>query len=308
MMGYSPSMVEASLSDTLFAHASIEAGHLDPEDFMRGARHLQNRLEPVAPWLAQAKTVCRGDAQDAPVSTCFMIDDYTSSIRAPSVVIPRLLESATNCGISIDYLVRESAFTSEAHSVAKLVADCLPKSYLRIQEDTDLSVASVSLSDSHGQSPPKDRKDDEDCGPSQAVSPHSICLAAELWTDSSAGRKWSCAFLAAVWQLARLGLLDDKSQAYLTPQMLDQGTELPQWQYLPPVIQVNHEAAPFNAYRTLSILGTRYLTVEAAVRTIMKQVSLPADILQRAKACSKRESIVITHKVAERISYIFVGT
>ena len=44
---------------------------------------------------------------------------------------------------------------------------------------------------------------------------------------------------------------------------------------LPAVVQLNPAAAPFCAYRTLTLMDTQYLPVEMAVRTILGQVAVP---------------------------------
>ncbi|CAM5724891.1 hypothetical protein SVIOM342S_03063 [Streptomyces violaceorubidus] len=52
-----------------------------------------------------------------------------------------------------------------------------------------------------------------------AARRHSVFLDVELWSDDADGqRTWSCPFLAAVWQLARLGLLRNEGEAVLAPQ------------------------------------------------------------------------------------------
>ncbi|CAM5273688.1 putative protein OS=Streptomyces tendae OX=1932 GN=GUR47_09790 PE=4 SV=1 [Streptomyces tendae] len=52
-----------------------------------------------------------------------------------------------------------------------------------------------------------------------AARRHSVFLDVELWSDDADGeRLWSCPFLAAVWQLARLGLLRHEGEAVFDPQ------------------------------------------------------------------------------------------
>lgn len=299
-------LMMASRPDGLFAHASIEVGHLGPRNFTRGTTHLQHRLNPIGPWINYAKNALSGNRPNAPISTCFMIDDYTESIRSPSEVFPRLLEASRRCNIEIDYIVRESALTDDPHSIASLVVDCLPKSKLVIRQRSDPQVASTTLADDDAKFSLEEEAAEELSG-AQMSMPQSIYLSTELWTDSTSGKKWSCAFLAAVWQLARLGLLDDKSQAYLAPHAMDQFQNLSQWQNVPPVIQVSDKAAPFRAYKTLSILGSHYISVEAAVRTILRQAAVPPEIFERVTTSSDREGIIIPEKIVDRINYIFIG-
>src|SRR3546814_14147440 len=45
----------------------------------------------------------------------------------------------------------------------------------------------------------------------------SVFMDVELWSETDKGRLWSCPFLAAVWQLARLGLLRHLGEPVLAP-------------------------------------------------------------------------------------------
>ncbi len=127
----------------------------------------------------------------------------------------------------------------------------------------------------------------------------------ELWSGTGEQRLWSCAFLASVWQLVRLGLLRDDGRAVLAPVPSDAG-ELPtEWDAMPPVLRLNPRAAPFTAYLTCSVLPGRFLPVEHAVRVILDQVHVEAEPLRQVAERSGSENFAVPAGIAERTSYVF---
>mgnify|MGYP001097357433 CR=1 FL=1 len=56
-----------------------------------------------------------------------------------------------------------------------------------------------------------------------AARNHSVFMDVELWSEKDGRRLWSCPFLAAVWQLARLGLLRHLGEPVLPPTPWDGG-------------------------------------------------------------------------------------
>src|SRR5207253_7974657 len=101
---------------------------------------------------------------------------------------------------------------------------------------------------------------------------HSVFVDVELWSEKDGRRTWSCAYLAAVWQLLRLGILRNAGANVVHPVVLN-GNLPDDWDDLPPVAQLNPNATPFCAYRTMSVLPTRFLHIEHAVRIILQQVA-----------------------------------
>jgi hypothetical protein len=111
------------------AHLSVELGHLYMEDYRAGPARLQQLFERVAPWARTASGQPPGQqpgqqpgqpsdqparARHAPgrrregrVSTCFLIDDYFSTLSSPHEIVPALLAAAHDSGLAIDYLARE---------------------------------------------------------------------------------------------------------------------------------------------------------------------------------------------------------
>src|SRR2546430_3070164 len=123
---------------------------------------------------------------------------------------------------------------------------------------------------------------------------HSIFLDVQLWSTPDGQRRWSCASLAAVWQLVRLGLLRNSGDAVLQPFRLDEDEVIPSnWDALPAVYQVNAQAAPFTAYRTLSVLSAQFLPVEHAVRSILSQVSIEKTVTEQLTKRSRAEGLTI---------------
>jgi hypothetical protein len=287
------------------SHLSIEVGHVDPQSLWRGPEHLKHHLQRVTPWLGPARTAYVNADSGARTSTCFLVDDYTAPIPPPSEVIPKLLEAAGQCGIGIDYLVRESAYAGrDARSLARHIENGTAHGDSRPAGEPGLSVATSGwLSD--GERRPSSLTAG---GPvvvdSKQIEPSdSIFMDIRLWPGNSSGQGWSCSFLAAAWQLSRLGLVDVTGRPYGMPW---EKSSLSRWDELPPVIQLNQDAAPFHAYRTVSILESQYLPIEAAVRVILKRVSEP-EMLKRLAAQGGREDARLPEKLVDRINYVFVG-
>jgi hypothetical protein len=118
---------------------------------------------------------------------------------------------------------------------------------------------------------------------------------------------WSCAFLASVWQLVRLGLLRHHGEPAVVPEPLNED-ELPtEWPRMPAVVQLNPKAQPFGAYRTTSVLRSQFLPVELAVRTILGQVSADRTVLDELDKRAAHEGITIPAQVIQRVGYAFMS-
>jgi hypothetical protein len=295
------------------SHVSIELGHLYMEDFEAGPERLREQFRRVAPWAATVRSGWqdRVPGRRARVSTCFLIDDYFSRFSTPAELIPMVLEAAAESDLTIDYLARESACAaSDGVELAKLVEDRLVDdpspdtngSRPPVKETGWLcngarspQVGSVqAMGKAHRWAPPVQN----------AKRGHSIFVDVELWDENGGKRTWSCPFLAAVWQLLRLGLL--RTQGRLPLQPVPRENSFPDdWESLPAVIQLNPAATPFSAYTTLSVLSPRFLPVELAVRTILSQVAVDGDVLEQVVARSGGEGIRLEEELVDRISYVF---
>jgi len=301
------------------SHVSVELGHLYMEDFEAGPGRLREQFRRVAPWLATVRELWRARVPGGRprVSTCFLIDDYFSRFSTPAELVPMVLEAAAEQDLTIDYLARESACAqfedprSGRVELARLVEDRIVDdpppgtdgSRPPVKETGWLCNGSRSPRTTPLQAMGKARPWEP---PAQnAKRGHSIFVDVELWDERGPRRTWSCPFLAAVWQLLRLGLLRSEGRVPLTPVAVD-GDWPRDWDGLPALVRLNPQAAPFSAYTTLSVLSPRFLPVELAVRTILSQVAVDDEVLRQVAARSESEGIRLEEELVDRISYVFV--
>ncbi|TCO47267.1 hypothetical protein EV192_1177 [Actinocrispum wychmicini] len=289
------------------SHLSLELGHVYMEDFEAGPERLGAQLRRVARWAELAGRV--GLPDRARVSTCFLIDDYFTRFASPAEVVPMLLDVAERSGLRIDYLARESACAqADGVPLASLVAGRL---------------TAVPPVGSNGSRPPTSETGWLSNGERSPVAGgeamrrsswqppveidarnHSVFVDVELWHDKDNRRTWSCAYLAAVWQLLRLGLIRNGTEAVAQPRAWT-GDFPGEWDDLPPITKLNPEAKPFSAYRTFSVLPARFLPVENAVRIILSQVSTAGDVLDQIMDRSARDNFELSPDLTQRVDYLF---
>lgn len=294
------------------AHVSLELGHLYTEDFEAGPQRLRAHFARVRPWADTARTVAAGGRRPR-VSTCFLVDEYCTRFSTPAALLPVVLTEAEHAGLVIDYLARESGCA---------VADGVP-----VAEGVKARLVESPPPGSDGSRPPVSQtgwlangrrspgvRSAEAMADATVWQPpaettarrHSIFLDAELWDEPSGRRVWSCTFLAAVWQLARLGLLRHFGVPVLHPVPWTAGEDFPgDWDALPPLIQLNPSAAPFCAYRTCSVLPSRLLPVEHAVRVVLDQVNVEPQALRQVAERAFGEGLSVPEEIPDRISYVF---
>ncbi|WP_395571472.1 SCO2522 family protein [Streptomyces sp. BK79] len=297
------------------AHLSLELGHLYMEDFEAGPQRLRRHFAEVRTWAEAARTAAtaRAGGKRARISTCFLIDDYFTRFSTPADVVPMLLAEAERAGLTVDYLARESACAVTgtvpvAEAVAgRIVESPPPGSYglrppaaqtgwLANGERGPVARAPQAMKRAVAWEPPRET----------AARRHSVFLDVELWSDDADGhRTWSCPFLAAVWQLARLGLLRHEGEAVLVPRPHTTTGFPDTWDDLPALLRLNDRADPFCAYRTCSVLPTRFLPVEHAVRVILDQVEVDPGALAQVAERSGREHLAVPGPVADRVSYVY---
>ncbi len=298
------------------AHLSIELGHLYMDDFEAGPARLLEQFHRVAPWAAVSRTVAAEQlpARATPrVSTCFLIDDYFTRFSTPDKVITMLVSTAAEAGLQIDYVARESACAvADGVELARVVESHLVS---EPPERTDGSRPPTSVTGwlTNGERSPTQRPGAAMAAPRQwqpprqsAVQNHSIFLDVELWNENAGTRLWSCPFLAAVWQLQRLGLIRHLGRPVADPRPASVEDLPADWDALPPVIQLNPAAAPFRAYRTFSVLSARFLPIEVAVRTILGQVAVAAPVADQVDARARGEKVVLPAELVDRIGYAFM--
>lgn len=290
------------------SHLSLELGHMYMEHLLDGPETLRRHFARVSPW---ADFVRARYPAPLRISTCFLVDDYFSQVTSPKKLVPELLEAAHDAGLAIDYLVRESACASAGElSPAELVLG-------RIVSDPPRG--------SNGLRPPvhvtgwvsnsRERLRPDGLGEALATRPwrppeqngarsHSICAEVQLWDEQDGQRRWSCAMLSAVWQLLRLGLLRHQGKPVISPSRWT-GEYPDRWDDLPPLVQLADGARPFAAFRTMSLLETRFADVETAVRTILDQVSVDPAVAGQTAAQAAAQKIDLPGDVVGRIAHVF---
>ncbi|GAB7108283.1 SCO2522 family protein [Streptomyces phaeofaciens JCM 4814] len=308
-----------------FSHLSLELGHLYMEDFVEGPSRLRRHFASVRPWVDAARAgVGPLPAGRRPrISTCFLIDDYFSRLSTPAELIPPLLAAAAEAGLTIDYLARESGCASPSPAPG----EAAHRDRTELAEAVLHRLVELPPPGSNGFRPPVSRTGWLTNGrraPAQRTSAaldstgvvwqppgetgargHSVFMDVELWSGPEEERTWSCAFLASVWQLVRLGLLRDNGRAVMTPtDWFDK--EFPaEWDALPPVLKLNSAADPFTAYVTCSVLPARFLPVEHAVRVILDQVHVEDEAVRMVAERSAGEGFTVPAGVVDRTSYVF---
>ncbi len=322
---------ERRVASVPLAHLSIELGHLYMEDFAAGLQHLRQCFKQVAPWANAARQACADSLQSqraqqgrygqegrrtrARISTCFLVDDYFTRFSSPAELVPELMGAAREAGLEIDYLARESGCAdADGVALARLVVDRLVADPPPDTNGSRPPPAEVGWLCNGQRSPASGAAEAMDAIPrwkppiQNAARRHSIFLDVELWDrdESNDRRTWSCPFLAAVWQLLRLGMLRHDGEGVAATQRWE-GAFPDDWDELPAVTQLNPTAAPFSAYRTLSVLSTRFLPIEHAVRAILSQTAVDRDVLDQVMTRSRSEGIELSLELVDRIDYVFAG-
>ncbi|WP_232533659.1 SCO2522 family protein [Plantactinospora sp. KBS50] len=301
-----------------YSHLSVELGHIYAEDFGDGCRELRRKFERIAAWtqaIPALAAVGLNPGRQPRISTCFLVDDYFHRFGTPGEVIPQVRSTAAEYGLVLDYVARESSFARhEDVELARLVVDALV-----VEPPRHTTGSRPPLSESgwlsNGQ-----RSPGQAVGPAMTLPPrwsppvesgdppHSIFVDVELWSDEAKGRVWACALLASVWQLTRLGLLRHRGETITQPYRLPAGEPLPaDWDELPGLIQLNPQATPFCAYRSVTLMDIRYLPVEHAVRTILSQVAVPSAVARQAADRARGEGLTLPEELVDRLSYVFIG-
>ncbi|GAA2047829.1 SCO2522 family protein [Catenulispora yoronensis] len=305
------------------SHLSVEVGHFYMEDLENGEEPILAQFERVRPWLEAAEKTAVTGGEKARVSTCFLIDDYFQRWPDASKIVARLLRLSQDAGVRIDYIARESscAVRSDGVRVAELVARRL------LQEpEPEAATGSRPAPLRHGwlaNGKPAREERVLDAMQGHAWEPaveysrrnHSIFLDVELWRDPAEleaeddkvldGRLYSCPFLAAVWQLVRLGLLRSDGAPALA--VSDRPAQWPDdWAVFPDIVKVNPAAKPFYAYRAFSIMPQHFLGIEHAVRTIVDHFLVDPGVAQSLAIRAAEKGVPLPASVANRISHHFL--
>jgi hypothetical protein len=303
------------------SHVSVEVGHLYMEDLAAGESAMQRTFAAAAPWIRAAREpqAIGCEKKSVRLSTCFLIDDYFGRFSTPAVVIPMVLAAAKREGLEIDYLARESACANAGGASPRSVSPAsLTLGSLVTEPTPGTTGGRPPLTETgwltNGQRSPSNARDEAMARRAPWQPPresarrrHSIFVDVELWDDRDGQRTWSCAMLAAVWQLMRLGLLRDQGRAVVTPQDWPDPLFPDTWDDLPPIVRLNPRAAAFRAYTTLSVLSPRFLPVELAVRTILSQFACDPMVFAEATGRAARDAMPLPAELVERIRYVFAA-
>jgi hypothetical protein len=296
------------------SHLSVELGHLYMEDFVAGPDRLEQLFADVAPWARTAAETVRAGRRPR-VSTCFLVDDYFSQLQGPAEVMPQVLAAAEKSGVTIDYLAREASCAGATGPYGEVSPAELLVAQLVAEPDPGSTGGRPPAAQSgwlcNGRRSPSGNASAMEVltwePPAQnAARQHSIFVDVELWDENGGGRTWSCPLLAAVWQALRLGLLRHNGEPLVEP--VPAPADWPtKWAELPPVVQLNRAATPFAAYGTLSILPSRFLPVEIAVRTILGQVWFDSGVTDQLADRARSERFDHPEEALDRIAYVFAG-
>jgi hypothetical protein len=329
--GYRETTEQVKTEWVPLSHLSIEVGHFLMNELGEGRAPIVRQFRRVAPMVRAFTEVAGAEfGPSARVSTCFLVDDYFRQHTDPREVIPLLLDCAAECGVTIDYLAREAGCW-EVPAFADGVTAGEP---IRLAEMVAARIVAEPLpKESTGRRPPTAesgwlcngrRSSDDEPALAMRTTPyrpaeefgrheHSVFLDVQMWStpgETADGlTRWSCPFLASVWQLLRLGMLRHDGAVVVRPYpWSDQQSWPERWWEMPSVVQLNPDAHPFAAYRALSILPHRYLGIEHAVRVILDHLELDQEVIDQTVARGERESIRVSvpRVVSQRLAHVIM--
>ncbi|MFC8528136.1 SCO2522 family protein [Nocardia sp. NPDC057227] len=328
--GYDEASTQLRVARVPLSHLSVEVGHLYMSDLRRGGEAIRRQLKRVAPMLHAVTASAEAEfGSNARISTCFLLDDYFDDGGNPAEVIGKLLEITSEFGVGIDYLGRESA----CHEAPAVRAG----EFVPLAEMVAARIVEEPAKGETGSRPPalksgwlaNGKRGSDGIRVGQAMRSrsyqhpeelsrreHSIFLDVEMWRKSRTGVngtatttvKWSCPFLASVWQLLRLGILRDQGNPVAQPVTWEDRTVWPdRWADLPAIVQLEPRAKPFAAYRSLSIMPRYYLGIEHAVRVVIDHLQLDSEIVDDIVDRGTAELVDVSRDAGERLDYVFLG-
>ena len=263
-----------------FADLSIEIGHFYMSELQKEL-HADRTASEVrelvgrrmdAGFAAVAPIVKRYEQHKKQVSVVVLIDDYFWTKKyelSREDIADKVVQYSAEKSIPLDFVVYESALAESVEMMFNRIVpfpiggagsrqvDGVDRSQWLSNGQAGRKLVRSSKTPRLGMSVTAD-------GPDETVvkrpRPHSLHIDVEMYADDENGkRKWACPVLAAWWQLVRLGMLRDN----------DGNASYPS-----DTIVINDERK-LVAMRTLTALSPDFLEIEAAVRTILCQVSIP---------------------------------
>lgn len=312
-VAYREAASENKVAELPLAHLSVEVGHCYMEDLLRGEDHLREQFRAAAPFVDAARAAVRSGTNRPRVSTCFLLDDYFSHEAPPGDVVETVRRVAAECGTPIDYMVRESGCRlADGIDLARMTEGyLLPEPGPGTNGSRPPPQESGWLSNGEGspnQHSQQAMVDTRWAPPREyARRNHSIFVDVELWRDVEGERLWSCPFLAAVWHLLRLGLLRHGGDPVAVPQPAPPAGAWPEeWDELPVVMRLEERAAPFAAYRSVSVLPQQYQPVEHAAKVILDRLRLDQGVIDQVVRRAEREGVVLPLSLTGRMGHVFL--
>ncbi|MBS2531802.1 hypothetical protein KGQ20_03350 [Catenulispora sp. NF23] len=306
------------------SHLSVAVGHFYMDELENGEEPIRTQFERVKPWLDAAKASAISGGERPRVSTCFLVDDYFQHWPDTPQIVEKLLRLSREAGVTIDYVARESACARrlDGFQTAELVATRLLEEPFPEGANGGRPPISMSGWMSNGKPPRESRvletMESHVWEPAHEFGErnHSIYLDVELWDsqgrpggedDGELGnRRYSCPFLAAVWQLIRLGLLRQDGQPALKVTDFD-GEWRTEWDQCPDIVKVNPSAQPFYAYRSLSILPRTFLPIEHSVQNIINHFLPDPAVVESLDRQAGAKNVPLPPVIADRLSHFFLA-
>ncbi|MEV6275249.1 SCO2522 family protein [Nocardia sp. NPDC051832] len=353
--GYVEPTERPRIAEVPLSHVSIEVGHFFMADLAGGADRIRAQFRQVSRIVEAQIAIAKAEyGPAARVSTCFLADDYfrlrgrgLQERTRPSVIIPELLAAADEFGLTIAYLAREAGCWEVPATESRPVR-------IQLAEMVRKRIVHEPLPGMNGRRPPavesgwlcNGRRESDhlsgqamhslDYRPPEELGrrEHSIFLDVEMWskrppksgtTPTGDEIKWSCPYLAAIWQLLRLGMLRYQGEPVVapfcwqpdlvrpihsggaTPMVQNWPAEWEDWWDMPAVVQLNPKAKPFAAYHSFSVLPQRHLRIEDAVRLIVEHVRLDDAVVDRIVERGRSEGVDIPRVVTDRMTHFIVS-
>lgn len=327
--GYSEATEQARIAQVDLAHVSIEAGHFYMSDLTNGIEPIRSQFRRVKRLVDLYTEEMKLEfGKSARISTCFLFDDYFGAHTNPGEILAKILGVAREYDLKIDYIGREGGCWKSPQFVnGQLSGERVP-----LAEIISAWVVGEPVPATFGAAPPDARSgwlcngwrsSLFDVKPAMQVPryrpseefgrrEHSIFLDVEMWNEVSEGNggerfRWSCPFLASIWQLLRLGLVRNEGVPAIEPQPYASNQWQDTWDDMPTVTQMNPDAAPFAAYQTLSILPDTYVKIEHAVRTILDHVLIDEELTAQSVVRGAAEGVIVPEKITERLQHVFLN-
>lgn len=285
-----------------YAQLSVEVGHVylgelqDPSLVGSAAAAAAFWIKPVLDKVGRANA-----------SVCLMIDDYFPARGSidPDEAAALFIAAFEEAGLALDYVAHEADFAVFAEDVRARIQ---PQPRLGEMSFGEPGGFRNDLKDSSGRwlrsgwisngDPIRaergardgfalfDRaaKTDETLGRPEHRT--SMALEVQIYdTPKGDAVVWSCPFLAACWQLVRLGALRDDNNEPRFPERMR---------------QLRDDAPPFHARRTLTLLPPSMLRVEHAVRVILSQLDLDSRFVAEQEGLAKHLAAMARKRVKSK--------